>query len=253
MPRNASGVYVRPASDVNPKVAFQVIDPVALDNEQNDMASELTSSLDRQGRAPMLAPFSMGGFRIQNVGTPVGANDAARIMDFGMYLPPGALQLFAMQTAPSGWLVCDGSAVSRATYANLFAAIGTLYGVGDGSTTFNVPDARGRFTRVWDNGAGLDPARVFGSVQADTFASHTHVQNAHNHATTESPHIHSVGPSGVTLNVSAGGVAGTQPGGGVTGGAVTGLTINNATAVNQNTGAAETAPKNIAFQLCIRT
>jgi microcystin-dependent protein len=253
MPRNATGVYVRPASDVNPKVAFQVIDPVALDNEQNDMASELTSSLDRQGRAPMLAPFSMGGFRIQNVGTPVGNNDAARIMDFGMYLPPGAAGIFFMQTAPAGWLACDGSAVSRATYANLFAAIGTLYGAGDGSTTFNLPNAQGVGLRGWDNGRGLDPARVFGSYQPDTFASHTHVQNAHNHGTTESPHVHSVGPSGVTLNVSAGGVAGTQPGGGVTGAASTGLTINNATAVNQNTGAAETVGKNIAILICVRT
>jgi microcystin-dependent protein len=253
MPRASSGIYVRPASDVNPKVATQVIDPVALDNEQNDIASEITNSLDRLGRAAMLAILNMGGFRISNVASPVGPNDAARIMDFGMYLPPGALQLFAMQVAPAGWLVCDGSAVSRTTFANLFAAIGTLYGVGDGSTTFNVPDARGRFARVWDNGAGLDPARVFGSVQADMFAAHTHLQNAHTHLTTESPHVHSVGPSGVTLNVSAGGVAGTQPGGGVTGGAVTGLTINSATAVNQNAGGAETAPKNIAFQLCIRT
>jgi len=253
MPRNGSGVYVRPASDVNPKIGGQTIDPVALDAEQNDIASELTNSLDRLGRAPMLANLNAGGFRISNVAAPAGANDAARIMDFGMYLPPGALQLFAMQTAPSGWLICDGSAVSRVTYANLFAAIGTLYGVGDGSTTFNVPDARGRFARVWDNGAGLDPARVFGSVQADMFAAHTHVQNPHTHAITDPTHQHAVGPSGVTLNVSAGGVAGTQPGGGVTGFAATGITIVNATAVNQNAGGAETAPKNIAFQLCIRT
>jgi microcystin-dependent protein len=50
----------------------------------------------------------------------------------------------AANTAPTGWLLCNGSAVSRTTYADLFTAIGTTYGVGDGSTTFNIPDLRGR-------------------------------------------------------------------------------------------------------------
>jgi microcystin-dependent protein len=58
--------------------------------------------------------------------------------------------------APSGFLVCDGSAVSRSTYAALFAAIGTRYGVGDGSGTFNIPDLRGEFLRGYDGSAGRD-------------------------------------------------------------------------------------------------
>jgi microcystin-dependent protein len=58
-------------------------------------------------------------------------------------VPSGALTPFAGSTAPSGWLLCQGQAVSRATYANLFSAISTTYGTGDGSTTFNVPDMRG--------------------------------------------------------------------------------------------------------------
>lgn len=57
----------------------------------------------------------------------------------------GQVTAFAGSTAPNGWLLCDGSAVSRTTYAKLFAVIGTTYGTGDGSTTFNVPDLRGRF------------------------------------------------------------------------------------------------------------
>lgn len=56
-----------------------------------------------------------------------------------------------------GWLACDGSAISRTTFATLFAVIGTLHGVGDGSTTFNLPDYRGRFLRGTDHGAGRDP------------------------------------------------------------------------------------------------
>jgi microcystin-dependent protein len=59
-------------------------------------------------------------------------------------LPPGLVMPYGGVAAPTGWLVCDGSAISRTTYGLLFAAIGTTYGPGDGSTTFNVPDLRGR-------------------------------------------------------------------------------------------------------------
>jgi microcystin-dependent protein len=148
--------------------------------------------------------------------------------------------------------VCDGSAISRTNFSALFAAIGTTYGVGDGSTTFNVPDFRGTSRRTWDNGKGLDPARVFGSYQADMLASHTHVQNAHNHAITDPGHTHtynqgapSVAAAGSAVN---GGLAGT-----VTGNSPSGITINNATAVNQATGGAETVGKNYAVLTCIRT
>lgn len=82
-------------------------------------------------------------------------------------LPTGMIAPFAMGDVPSGWLECDGSAVSRATYANLFAAVGTLYGAGDGSTTFNLPDTRGYFLRAWSNGASLDSSRALGSTQGD--------------------------------------------------------------------------------------
>lgn len=89
-------------------------------------------------------------------------------------LPAGAVQVFAMNTAPSGWLSCDGSAVSRTTYSTLFSAISTTYGTGDGSTTFNLPDLRGEFIRGWDAGRGVDSGRSFGSFQADELKSHTH-------------------------------------------------------------------------------
>lgn len=89
-------------------------------------------------------------------------------------VPPGALQDFARATAPTGWLVCDGSAVGRTAYAGLFAAIGTTFGAGDGSTTFNLPDLRGQFRRGWANGFGLDAARAFGSAQADSVGPHVH-------------------------------------------------------------------------------
>lgn len=89
-------------------------------------------------------------------------------------MPPAVVLPFARNTAPTGWLKCNGAAVSRTTYADLFAAIGTTFGVGDGSTTFNVPDLRGEFVRGWDDGRGVDSGRGFGSTQADELKSHTH-------------------------------------------------------------------------------
>ena len=74
---------------------------------------------------------------------------------------------FAMSTPPAGWLKANGEAVSRTTYATLFAAIGTTFGSGDGSTTFNLPDLRGEFMRGWDDGRGVDSGRAFGSAQLD--------------------------------------------------------------------------------------
>lgn len=68
----------------------------------------------------------------------------------------GFLQAFAGSTAPSGWVLCYGQAISRTTYASLFGVIGTTYGTGDGMTTFNVPDLRGRTVAGLDNMGGSD-------------------------------------------------------------------------------------------------
>ena len=81
-----------------------------------------------------------------------------------------------------GWLLCDGTAVSRAEYNALFKKLGTTYGAGDGSTTFNLPDLRGEFIRGWDNSRGVDASRVFGSAQADELKSHRHIMKKYNRA-----------------------------------------------------------------------
>ena len=88
--------------------------------------------------------------------------------------PPGVVEFFAMNAAPVGWLKANGALVNRVTYASLFAATGTLFGVGDGSTTFALPDLRGEFLRAWDDSRGIDAARAFGSAQADLTETHTH-------------------------------------------------------------------------------
>lgn len=81
-------------------------------------------------------------------------------------MPTGATVPFAGPTAPEGWLLCDGSAVSRTTYADLFAAIGTTWGAGDGSTTFNIPDMRGRIPRgVATSGTGNVLGQGVGTAQ----------------------------------------------------------------------------------------
>lgn len=120
--------------------------------------------------------------------------------------PPGMSADFAMATAPAGWLKENGAAYSRTAYAALFAAIGTTHGVGDGSTTFNVPDSRARFKRPLDDGAGRDPGRVIGSVVASQNLSHTHtassgVAGAHTHTATadsQGAHNHTINQGAIT-------------------------------------------------------
>lgn len=88
--------------------------------------------------------------------------------------PIGAIIAFPAAAIPNGWLECNGQAVSRTTYAELFALISTSYGTGDGSTTFNLPDYRGVFLRGKDNGKGYDAGRVLGDLQQDAMQGHEH-------------------------------------------------------------------------------
>lgn len=103
-----------------------------------------------------------------------GITDAASRTDVIQAAPPGTVMYFAGRNPPAGWLKANGAAVSRTTYAPLFAAIGTIYGSGDGSTTFNLPDVRGEFVRGWDDGRGVDSGRAIGSTQGDQMSEHYH-------------------------------------------------------------------------------
>lgn len=152
-------------------------------------------------------------------------------------LPPtGSIQAYGGTSAPNGWLMCAGQAVSRTTYAALFAVVGSTFGTGDGTTTFNVPDLRGEFLRGLDGGRGVDPSRTLGSAQADAF-------EAHNHYSMELP-------GGMHWN----GTGGTGP-------TITGQPLNAAFAAIQNRPAAitstdggtETRPRNVAVNFLIKT
>lgn len=166
-------------------------------------------------------------------------------------IPPGAVASFAMSGAPTGWLKANGAAVSRATYAALFAAIGTTFGAGDGSTTFNLPDLRGEFVRGWDDARGIDTGRAFGSAQDGQNASHTHTGTSN----AGGEHSHTVSP---TLKQPTSGSS-------TTGVASLGTTTNNGSTYATSTAAAHThtfttaasggneaRPRNIALLYCIK-
>ncbi len=109
----------------------------------------------------------------------------------------GDLKATAKSTAPTGWLICDGSAVSRTTYATLFTAISTTYGVGDNSTTFNLPDGVGRVLI----GAGTGTATAATAhARGDESGDETHTLTTQELAT----HAHAVANGTGVVNSAAG-------------------------------------------------
>lgn len=99
----------------------------------------------------------------------------------GTAIPSGCIQIYGGSSAPSGWLICDGSAVSRTTYAALFTAIGTTYGVGNGSTTFNLPDCRGRAVIGVGQGSGLTNRTLAATTGTETHTLALSETPSHNH------------------------------------------------------------------------
>ncbi len=193
---------------------------------------EITNALDKTGD-------TMTGFLTLNA-DPTAVLHAAtkQYVDSAVAsgVPSGAVMAFAFETPPTGWLECDGSAVSRTTYAALFTAIGVRHGTGDGSTTFNIPDYRGYFLRGWSHGSTTDPDRAsrtdsgdgttgnfVGTKQAD-------INRLHGHTISN------------VLDNSVGQIAG---GGGVGG-------LNTLKGINAD-GGNEARPKNINVMYCIKT
>lgn len=108
---------------------------------------------------------------------------------------PGTISIWGGAAAPSGYILCQGAAISRADNPIMFAAYGTAWGVGDGSTTFNVPDMRGVVPRGLDAGKGYDTGRVLGTYQADGLLTHGHTATtasagSHTHTVTDPGHGH---------------------------------------------------------------
>ena len=180
-------------------------------------------------------------------------------------VPVGTVQAFAGDSVPNGWLLCDGSAVSRSTYTELFAVVEGNFGIGDGVNTFHLPDLRGRFVRGVDHGTGRDPhatsrdtsqfggnmGDAVGSVQNDTFESHTHSANSN---VNDPGHSHSMGANVIkkgssfrraitgSLEFSSNYVTGTQSSG-------TGISVSTSVG---STGSLETRPKNLYLNYIIK-
>jgi microcystin-dependent protein len=117
-------------------------------------------------------------------------------------VPAGSITAFAGSSAPSGYLLCDGSQLSRETYSSLFSVIGTTYGTGNGTTTFNIPNLKGRMPVGLDssqtefNSLGLIGGAKQHTLTSNEMPSHTHTQDVHGHTATTAAagtHSHSAG------------------------------------------------------------
>ena len=183
------------------------------------------------------------------LGSPTGGNEGAGTLNAtGIFVngapvgaaPTGSVMAFAGSSAPTGWLIADGSAVSRTTFAALFAVVGTAYGAGDGSTTFNLPDLRARSVAGFDSGnaTGRLTANTAQGVSAsalgNTGGEQAHSQTAaematHSHGITDPGHTHGIpglqqggaGANVFILNGTGGNVENTIS-------ATTGISVNNA-------------------------
>lgn len=183
----------------------------------------------------------------------------------------GAVMPFPRSTAPTGWLKCNGQAVSRTTYAALFAVIGTTFGAGNGTTTFNLPDMRGETVRGWDDGRGVDTGRAMGSAQAAQGLAHTHTgttsSDSHNHTfsgttSTNGNHTHSTSgaPGSGAANYFAyqdGGAytRSTDPAGNHnhTFSGTTSSDAHTHTFTTSSSGGADMRVRNVALLYCIKT
>ena len=161
-------------------------------------------------------------------------------------VPAGAIVAFAMSVPPTGYLKANGALVSRAIYADLFAQISTYYGAGDGVTTFALPDMRGVFVRGADDFRGVDPGRVFGTLQGSQNASHSHTASSD----VQGEHSHGIWP--IALNIATG-----QGGGHYSVGASLSANSGAAGAHNHNitvnaSGGNESRPINVSMLYCIK-
>lgn len=152
-----------------------IIRAVGSDTNVDLLVKAKGSGLVKLGTAELEVPNSDGS------ANQVLQTNGSGALSFANAVPAGVIAAYGGASAPSGWLLCDGSAVSRATYSDLFSAISTTYGVGDGSTTFNVPDMRGRVSVGTGTGAGLTARTLGATGGAEThqlaeseLAAHTH-------------------------------------------------------------------------------
>jgi len=183
-------------------------------------------SVDEYGRATAGSnPDTLAGFGIKDSYTKA---EVEALIAKASAFPVGSIVAFPVDTPPPGFLELDNSVKSSATYPDLSAYLGGKFNKGDeGVGNFRLPEARGEFLRGWDHGRGIDPSRVIGSFQTDTFKAHSHNHTADN-------------SKGIS-NIPVGTVSGAGQYAVTDGGNVTGMNGGN-----------ETRPRNIAVMWCIK-
>jgi len=168
MPRSG-GVYNLPPGYL--AVAGQKILASQHNPPLEDIAQALTGSLPRDGTGPMQGNLPVGGFRITGMADGIAPTDGATLGQATAQVPIGSVMDYAGAITPPNWLLCFGQEVSRSTFAQLFAVLGTTYGAGNGATTFNLPDLRGRVVAGKDDMGGTSANRLTGQsggVNGDT-------------------------------------------------------------------------------------
>lgn len=187
MPRNGSGVYSLPAGYL--AVTGQAATATQHNTPLEDIASEITASLPVAGTKAMTGNLPMGSNKITGMADGTTSTDGATMANLSARMPAGVIVPYGGAAAPTGWLLCHGQAISRTTYADLFTAISTTYGVGDGSTTFNLPDLRGRVVAGQDDMGGTSANRLTnasGGLDGDTLGA-TGGSETHTLTTSEMP------------------------------------------------------------------
>lgn len=224
MPDDATGTYHLPP------IYFVTAGDTVLPTQHNppfeDVAAALSSRLHADGRRSWEGSQNAGGNKITNLAEGVASSDAATVGQAVLASNPiGAMLDYAGDTAPTRYMLCYGQAISRTDYAALFAIIGTKFGTGDGSTTFNLPDCRGRVSAGKDDmggaaagllttsGSGINGTLIGAAGGAQThiltlaqLAAHTHTASsgsagAHSHSGT-------TGDSGSHTHTASSGEAG---------------------------------------------
>ena len=225
----------------------KVVSGAEIDNEFNSIASAVTSKADK---VPAATTDNLAGLDAN--GNLKDSGDSVSSIITQAIMPSGSVTMFAATSAPSGWLECDGSNVSRSTYSDLFNAIGTTFGTGDGSTTFGLPDLRGEFVRGWDNGRGVDNGRSFGTAQLDQMqrivgtARHPRSQFNHVYDSVNGVFSSSGNDSGTNQRIDQQTTTGTRKR----------LRFDSADSPNARVSATtdgETRPRNVALMYIIKT
>lgn len=153
------------------------------DTQDADFEAGINACLNKDGSNAATGNLNIGGNKITNVASATVSTDVPTYAQLLAIIPTGAITAYGGGSAPTGWFLCTGTAVSRVTYAALFAIIGTAYGSGDGSTTFNLPNLQQRFPLGKSaSGTGATLGSTGGAIDhTHTVATHQHTIPAHSH------------------------------------------------------------------------